>query len=355
MYGNVPLNYFFLSSTTLLSGLSYNVCFTALIGYFMALIGILKQSSERKRKEKKLAMLACFEELKEKSASLAKKNMFIATLTHEIRNIVTSIVSNTLVLQDSEPSNRDVVNELVQATSVLSEILNNTLDISKLEEGKIVFNRKFEAIQSVVDTVVSLTRVNAQKKNISVTSEYAEKLPSLVEIDKSRLTQVIMNLVGNAIKFTPEQGNIAIKVKWKMSELEITPIPQQNNNLASRVKANLKKIKEFRRDSVPVLLRVEDNKLLKRGKLTYEESEDEDPSLMNIPDENNTEEVKQDPAFCLDSTLSPSVLISSKMLKYSFVPKIGGEINKKRISSIQTGKKKFKQKNIFSFKQFPFN
>ncbi len=97
---------------------------------------------------------------------------------------------------------------------MLSEILNNTLDVSKLEEGKIEFNNNYESIMSVIDMVVGITKTNADRKGIKILSNYGPKLPPLLEFDKSRLTQIIMNLVGNAIKFTPEKGKVTIGVNW---------------------------------------------------------------------------------------------------------------------------------------------
>jgi len=117
-------------------------------------------------------------------------------------------------LKESRNWNEELVNELVESSSFLSEILNNTLDMSKLEEGKIEFNINYESIRNVVDIVMSIAKNNAAKKGIKITSEYAYNLPNYLEIDKTRMTQIIMNLVGNAIKFTPEKGRIKILTKW---------------------------------------------------------------------------------------------------------------------------------------------
>ena len=108
--------------------------------------------------------------------------------------------------------NDEVISELAEASELLAEILNNTLDISKLEEGKIEFNKNYESIYDVLDVVLKISRANANKKKILIKAPYNSKLPHLLEFDKSRLTQVIMNVVGNAIKFTPENGKIIIKV-----------------------------------------------------------------------------------------------------------------------------------------------
>jgi chemotaxis protein histidine kinase CheA len=123
-------------------------------------------------------------------------------------------VANASVLKDSGVWNEEVVEELVQASGVLSELLHNTLDISKLEENKVDFNNNYEAIRSLVTLVMGLTRKSAETKGVKLETRYGASLPPLLEFDKSRLTQVVMNLVTNAIKFTPAQGTVSVVLTW---------------------------------------------------------------------------------------------------------------------------------------------
>ena len=180
------------------------------------------RSQKSKREQQKRQAQEFMNALREKSESLSMKNTFIATLTHEIRNFVSkyvcpfnrSIVANASVLKDSGVWNEEVVEELVQASGVLSELLHNTLDISKLDEGKVDFNNNYEAIRGLVTLVLGLTKKAAEHKNVKLEVRYGPSLPPLLEFDKSRLTQVVMNLVTNAIKFTPPQGNVTVAVTW---------------------------------------------------------------------------------------------------------------------------------------------
>jgi signal transduction histidine kinase len=128
---------------------------------------------------------------------------------------VSSIVANATLLQDAGAWNEEIVKELTQASSFLLEMLNNTLDISKLEEGKIEFNNNYETVSNVVDVVLNIAKSNANKKQIHLKAEYSRMLPHLLKLDKSRLTQVVLNLVGNAIKFTPQCGNVTVSLGWR--------------------------------------------------------------------------------------------------------------------------------------------
>lgn len=118
------------------------------------------------------------------------------------------------MLKESRTWNERRVNELEEASSLLIGLLNETLDISKLEEGKLDLNMKFESIKNIVGLAVDLCESSASKKSINIITEFANDLPSLLELDKHRITQVLMNLVGNAIKFTGQKGKVYIRVFW---------------------------------------------------------------------------------------------------------------------------------------------
>ena len=123
-------------------------------------------------------------------------------------------MANALDLQDSKCWNEDLVNELVLASGHVAEMLKNSLDISKLEEGKVEFNPEYQPINNVVEMVVNILKTKAKSKEVTLEQIYGPTLPKLIEFDRSRLTQVVMNLVGNAIKFAPNQGRVEVRAKW---------------------------------------------------------------------------------------------------------------------------------------------
>jgi len=131
-----------------------------------------------------------------------------------------SIVTNSAILKETKVYSEELVNELAQASSCLSEVLNNTLDISKLDEGKVELNKSFESIREVSNIAINISHPVAEKRGVKLEYEYDEKLPQILEFDKARVTQIIMNLVGNAIKFTPKNGHVKLKVFWLNSDQE---------------------------------------------------------------------------------------------------------------------------------------
>jgi len=146
-----------------------------------------------------------------------------------------SIATNSSLLGELKEWNKEIVGELMEASNLLLEMLNNALDMAKLEEGKIEFDKKYESIRSIIDIILSISKANISKKNIEVITEYPKNLPQLLELDKSRITQVIMNILGNAIKFTPEKGKIRISVGWRFNKLNRLK-SSTNNDIINTIK-----------------------------------------------------------------------------------------------------------------------
>eukprot|EP00831_Metopus_contortus_P047788 TRINITY_DN3870_c0_g1_i2.p1 TRINITY_DN3870_c0_g1~~TRINITY_DN3870_c0_g1_i2.p1 ORF type:complete len:456 (-),score=58.86 TRINITY_DN3870_c0_g1_i2:157-1524(-) len=153
--------------------------------------------------------------LHKRQNQLSVQNKFIATLTHEIRNIAGSIATNAAILQENKLYSEEIGSELFFTSKALLEMINNALDISKLEEGKVELNLRYESIYSAIDMVLRVSRSSSSKKNLRLSTAYSNQIPDLFEIDRSRLTQVILNLVSNAVKFTPNGGKISINTSWE--------------------------------------------------------------------------------------------------------------------------------------------
>jgi hypothetical protein len=218
-------------------------------------------------------------------------------------------VTNSSLLKESRIWNEEIVGELVQASFFLSEMLNNALDISKLDEGKIEFNKAYESIRSVIDFTLNVAKANADKKGIKVVPVYAANLPPLLEFDKSRLTQVIMNLVGNAIKFTPDKGKVTIKVNWISGE---KPRLEQ---IIKRENEEEEKVAPFKLDEEPIA----NFKAIKRQIVKDKDKEKQNLLVPGPPDEITAELAEKVPdETSPDNSISPRK-ITGKIQSHLFI------------------------------------
>ena len=148
-----------------------------------------------------------------KIASQAKSE-FLARMSHEIRTPMNAIIGMTRIALNSSPNEKIAgsLNEILTASEHLLGILNDVLDMSKIESGKFVLSESDFALRTAMIEVKHIMDQRCEEKNIdfSINFEYMEDYG--VTGDKLRLKQVLINLLGNAVKFTPENGTIAFIV-----------------------------------------------------------------------------------------------------------------------------------------------
>ncbi|MBL4809547.1 MAG: response regulator [Phycisphaerales bacterium] len=147
-------------------------------------------------------------------AANRSKTDFLANMSHEIRTPMTAILGYTDLLATEEilPEERDeYVQTIHRNGKFLLSIINDILDISKVEAGKMSIERIETETAVLIEEVMSLMRVRSHSKGIGLKLRYDSKIPAKVMIDPLRTRQILTNLVGNAIKFT-EHGSVELVV-----------------------------------------------------------------------------------------------------------------------------------------------
>jgi signal transduction histidine kinase len=168
-----------------------------------------------------------FEEVQARTRELAKtvedleiasqhKNQFVANMSHELRTPLAAILGYAELIQEGfyepqGPKSLDALTRIRSNGKHLLGLINTVLDIAKIESGQFTLNVAEYALESVVETVRSATESLAQNKKLALKTEVARSLPIGLG-DEQRLTQVLLNLVGNAIKFT-DVGEVRVIAK----------------------------------------------------------------------------------------------------------------------------------------------
>ncbi len=144
------------------------------------------------------------------------KSEFLANLSHEIRTPMTAILgyTNLLLEQDLPVTERTThLNTVRRNAEILLTLINDILDLSKVEAEKLEMEPKACPVWEVVDEALALMQVRAAEKGLTLTAHYRPPLPATVRTDPLRLRQILVNLLGNAIKFT-ERGGIDVTVRY---------------------------------------------------------------------------------------------------------------------------------------------
>jgi len=165
-------------------------------------VSTLERQSEELHKQVQLA----------KAASSAKAD-FLANMSHEIRTPLNGIVGLTALLQQSDlcSEQEDLVNGVRLSSDSLLTIINDILDFSKIEAGKLELEAvQFNLYLMTLEVAESLA-ARAAQKDVELIVRYVPNTPKLIVADESRLRQVLINLIGNALKFT-EQGYVMVSI-----------------------------------------------------------------------------------------------------------------------------------------------
>jgi signal transduction histidine kinase/DNA-binding response OmpR family regulator len=151
-----------------------------------------------------------------------RKTEFLANMSHEIRSPMTAIMgySDILLMHLRDPEDVKCVETIKESGRYLLEIINDILDLSKIEAGKLRVYKQQVELQALLREILSLMTFQARAKGLSLTLRCEGTLPTLIETDRTRLRQVIVNLLSNAIKFT-ERGGVEVAAKLRPNDASL--------------------------------------------------------------------------------------------------------------------------------------
>ncbi len=144
------------------------------------------------------------------------KSEFLANMSHELRTPLNAIIGFAELLYDGQvtpdmPQFKEFMHDILTSGQHLLQLINDVLDLSKVEAGRLEFHPEDTSLDQVVSETLSVLRSLAAQKQLKLTHE-VDRAIDRVYIDRGRLKQVIYNYVSNAIKFTPEGGAVSIRV-----------------------------------------------------------------------------------------------------------------------------------------------
>ena len=164
--------------------------------------------------ERKQAEAALLEEKQAAEAAMHAKAEFLATICHEIRNPVNVMIGMMdLALQTNlTAEQRDYLNLMKTSSGVLSRVVNDLLDLAKIESGQLETEKVPFSLRESMGNTLKMFAFDAQRKGIVLAYDIAPEVPDLLLGDPMRLGQIVINLIGNAIKFT-EQGDVVLRIE----------------------------------------------------------------------------------------------------------------------------------------------
>ncbi len=171
---------------------------------------------ERERAETALRHAKQEAEMAREAAEIANqtKSEFLSNMSHELRTPLNGILGYAQILKRHHNLNRqqmEAIDIIHQSGEHLLTLINDVLDISKIEAGKLDLQPTHTHLPGLLDNVIRIMHMRAQQQGIALVYTAVTPLPSAVEADAKRLRQVLINLLGNAVKFTPA-GQVSLKV-----------------------------------------------------------------------------------------------------------------------------------------------
>jgi PAS domain S-box-containing protein len=198
--------------------LSRKVPYRSLNGDVIGIIGVSHDITERKQQEEKLKNAQ-----KESESASRAKSEFLANMSHEIRTPLNGVLgmADLLAMTDLSEEQQEYVNALKLSGKNLLSLINDILDLSKIEAGKVTIEYFEFNLNRSINDVVLMQKLSIHQKGLSLDVQLAGNIPHELMGDPLRVKQIIHNLVGNAVKFTSRGG---IKISTRIIEREATSV-----------------------------------------------------------------------------------------------------------------------------------
>ena len=142
------------------------------------------------------------------------KSRFLANISHEIRTPMNAIIGYSNFLSESleQEKEKEYIEHIKNAGKTLLELINHTLDLSKIEAGKMIINPEPMDIRELKAEIENLFALRISEKDLDFKVEMDDSIPSFLVLDETRLRQILINLIGNSIKFT-EEGYVRLSIE----------------------------------------------------------------------------------------------------------------------------------------------
>ncbi len=171
----------------------------------------------------RLTLLRLLTKSSEEAQALVKlRGDFLANMSHEIRTPMNGVIGMTDLLLETklDEEQKELAQTVQYSANSLLSIINDILDLSKFEAGKLELAPTVFSLQELIEQLERVLSIHIEKKNITFVSNLASGVPHSVIGDPHRLQQILINLIGNAIKFTPENGSISLNIINEESQSE---------------------------------------------------------------------------------------------------------------------------------------
>ncbi len=177
--------------------------------------------TERKcaEEQKRLAVEEAF------NASAAKSK-FLAALSHELRTPLNAIIGFSDIINqeyfgDIQPKYKEYAHDIHQSGTYLLALVNDLLDIAKIDAGKAVLTKKASDLRDLIHETIKIAGPKSQEKQLSIETEFSDACRT-VTVDPRAIKQVLLNIIGNAQKFTPDKGRIIISLNQENDTSQIS-------------------------------------------------------------------------------------------------------------------------------------